>query len=380
MNARQPSDTVDGLAFIGTESGLDKRSGGSRLRESVQFELRRIERRLQAAGRSLGSCLSLDAFYDKALAAPSDIESELSEALGETVKPSVLLVPMPMPPEAGRRLVLQAISSPTPIQIELPPADGKSPDSGHAHADGSSLFPDRLATGNVIFVSGRGRPGEGGIAEQSHRLMSELDAAIRACGATFAEAVKFNIYYVGSGTMEDWATAARVRSKYFDEPGPVATGIPVPWLARPGELIVMQLLAVKRRDGAGEVAHSSPEGHWDWPFHLPYRHGCLVGRTALVGGQVSLTSTAAVINPDELAVQTTRSLRNIEVVLAPFGLGLTDLLRVTAFFRNTTHADRSLVASLLRQALGEEVEVSLVGLPALAFEHMVVEIEAEARG
>jgi hypothetical protein len=48
---------------------------------------------------------------------------------------------------------------------------------------------------------------------------------------------------VGSGTDEDWELAARVRARYFQEPGPAATGIPVPTLAYEGMMTEIEVIA-----------------------------------------------------------------------------------------------------------------------------------------
>ena len=65
--------------------------------------------------------------------------------------------------------------------------------------------------------------------------MERLQGILGELGADFGDVVKFNIFYVGTGTAEDWAVAARVRARYFEEPGPAATGIPVPRAAGSGE-------------------------------------------------------------------------------------------------------------------------------------------------
>ena len=41
-------------------------------------------------------------------------------------------------------------------------------------------------------------------------------------GADHDDVVKINNYYVGGGVFEDWEAAARIRARYFTEPGPAA--------------------------------------------------------------------------------------------------------------------------------------------------------------
>ena len=43
--------------------------------------------------------------------------------------------------------------------------------------------------------------------------------------------------------------------------------------------------------GAGPASreYAWPEGHWDWPVHLPYRHGVkAAGQMIFLGGQVAM--------------------------------------------------------------------------------------------
>jgi len=42
--------------------------------------------------------------------------------------------------------------------------------------------------------------------------------------------------------------------------------------------------------------HVWPQGHWDWPIHLPFKHGLKCGDLIFVGGQVSLDGRGAVID------------------------------------------------------------------------------------
>jgi hypothetical protein len=34
---------------------------------------------------------------------------------------------------------------------------------------------------------------------------------------------------------------------------------------------------------AGTRQHGWPDGHWDWPIHLPWKHGCRAGDLVTVG-------------------------------------------------------------------------------------------------
>ena len=177
---------------------------------------------------------------------------------------------------------------------------------------GSGAFPDGIRCGDLVWTSAVSGGAKGDIVTQSEEVMERLRGILGELGADFGDVVKFNIFYVGAGTAEDWAVAARVRARYFEEPGPAATGIPVPRLQDPESLIKMDVWAMRTAGGDRvERTYSWPEGHWDWPIHLPYKHGNLGGGMFFVGGQVSLTPEGGPIDPFDMQAQTRTAMDNI---------------------------------------------------------------------
>jgi enamine deaminase RidA (YjgF/YER057c/UK114 family) len=346
------------ILFIGTEGSSPLQGSGM---DALPGEVQRLAAQLESAGRTLESCIALDAFYDPEQLDPGNVVDGLSQALPNGSRPCLTVVPIQPGSTTGARAVtVQAVSVPSPI----------------SRGDGGR-FPDSAASAEIVAVAGQVSADAEDIVGQSHAVMERLRTLLQRHDLDLPDAVKFNIYYVGTGTVEDWAVAARVRAGYFPEPGPVATGIPVLRFGDSRILIMMHLLAM-RRDAPRR--HAWPEGHWDWPFHLPYKHGLECEDTIFVGGQVSLTPRAEVIDPDDLVAQTRRSVANIRRVLDEFGGGKHALLRLTAFFAHRTATDPETIARVVREEIRDPgVEVSLVGQPYLAYDHMLVEIEAEAQ-
>ena len=103
----------------------------------------------------------------------------------------------------------------------------------------------------------------GDIVTQSGRMMENLMLALSLVGADADDLVKLNTFYLGGGTAEDWAEAARVRIGYLNEPGPAATGIPVTGFAQDGLCTKIAATAMLGVSG-GRLAkkYSWPEGHW----------------------------------------------------------------------------------------------------------------------
>ena len=96
----------------------------------------------------------------------------------------------------------------------------------------------------------------GDIVGQTKQVMRQVGDALSSFGASFDDVVKINRWYVGQGTVEDFEPAALACAAHFKEPGPAATGIPLPRHARAGQQIKIEVVAMLGEDGR----------------HLPRRH------------------------------------------------------------------------------------------------------------
>ena len=91
------------------------------------------------------------------------------------------------------------------------------------------------AAGNVV--------GAGDMRAQAEQVFKNLDAALKAAGATFADVVKMNSYI----TDMSKAQAVRdVRSQYFGEAVPASTFVEVKGLVRPELMLEIEVIAAVR--------------------------------------------------------------------------------------------------------------------------------------
>ena len=238
----------------------------------------------------------------------------------------------------------------------------------------------RWATGGPAFATRLVEaPDAGDIVHQSHAILRQVSDLLDSADLVLDDVVKFNIYYRGEGTQEDWATAARVRAGYFTEPGPATTGIPVPEFEDARVQIAMQVLALR---GVRERRrHSWPPDHWDWPFHLPYKHGNRADGQAFIGGQVPLDGEARSLHVGDFPAQVRSSLEYIERVLGELGVPHSAVQRLTAYVAaDATDAPQKLAAlqSETAAVFQHGPAIVPVPLPVLAYPDMDVEIEVQA--
>jgi len=335
---------------------------------------------LRAAGADARQVVKLLVYYVPGRGLDvSTITTVLRERIAPPVPPVLTLVPVPYLAAPGIDVSLELVAS---ARAGAPGATRAVVPEGRL----ASGFSEGVRAGDFVFVGGQmavdasGRvlhPGD--IVEQSRRTMERIEEVLQPLGATLDDVVKFNIYYVGEGTFEDWEVAARVRAGYFSEPGPVATGIPVPRLEVDGLLIRMEVWAMPGSDGARPPRrHSWPDGHWDWPIHLPYKHGLLCGDMFFVGGQVGIDSRGVVLDPGEIVPQTHRALDYIDRVLALLpGVERRHIAKSTTFFQGSAdpgEQDPHLAQRSQWLAPAGAVNTE-VALPALAYRGMMTEIE-----
>ena len=309
--------------------------------------------------------------------------AEVAAALGEGPGPVISLVPLPalayedmvveiegvaMRGADGARLARTVSNAGTPAPLPAP-------------------FSHALRCGRMLFVGGQTALDADGVVEagdliaQSRLVTERIGALLGDLGAGYNDVVKLNRYYVAGGTAEEWEGSALAVASYFAEPGPAATGIPIPALFRDGLMISVEVTAMLDEDGDPRPRqHAWPDGHWDWPVHLPYKHGVKHENMVYVGGQVSIDSKGAVIDPGDLVTQTRTSMANIAKVLGEFGLGPDDVVKVTAFYAGNASAEVLHDNLSIRSSSFTEPGPATTGipLPCLAYEKMEIEIEVVA--
>lgn len=257
--------------------------------------------------------------------------------------------------------------------------------------DGAQLpyvFSQALRCGDMIFTSGHTAEDENGeikesgsLLEQGRIVLNKLDRLLRGLGADLQDAVKTNIFNVEAGEKEDWKEAALDRASHYQEPGPAATGLSLSRMARPGLMIRNDVIAMRGVDGQRLVRQAVwPTNHWDWPVHLPYRHGLRVGDLVFLGGQVSLSSSGDVIDPGDIEKQTHTAMQNIQRVLSEFDLKMENLVKINTFYAGEKGQVDLLKNASIRSTYYRPPGPASTGIPFsyLAYKDMLIEIDCIA--
>ncbi len=245
-----------------------------------------------------------------------------------------------------------------------------------------------LRSDDMIFVSAQypvnndGRvAARGDIVAQTRLVMERAGRVLDHFGAGFDDAVKINRWYAGGSGIADFEAAALACAAHFREPGPAATGVPIPRHADREVLIKISMVAMLGEDGEHlERTHVWPDSLWDWHVHLPYKHGLKCQDMIFLGGQVSLDRKGEAVHPNDLSRQTHQAMTHIGTILEALGAGYDDVCKVTTVYKGDCGAE-ALNANLpIRSSYFRDPGPASTGvpLPVLAYDSMVIEIDVFA--
>jgi enamine deaminase RidA (YjgF/YER057c/UK114 family) len=384
-----PALAVGKMIFIGGQVDLDMEAVVTRpdnLTEQIKIILAKIEKLLFGLGCELSDLVKLTAFYVPH--GPKDLDV-LLESIGAEIDddsgigPSIMVVPLKALPFPGMKVKIEAIAMRGENGEKLARSIAWIPDGNIPKP-----FSHAIRCGEMIFTSGMSAMKKNGsyvypgsLAAQSRVVLDKLNRLLRQLGADLHDAVKANIFNVEPGKMEDWKEGALIRASYYPEPGPAATGISIPCLEHEEAMIRNDVIAMRGIDGSRLHRQAVwPTGHWDWPVHMPYRHGLKVGDMIFFGGQVSLTTKSEVISPGDMKAQTHQAMKYIDRVLGEFKMSIDHLVKINAFYVGKGGANELHENASARMEYYQEHGPTSTGVPVpyLAYENMLIEIDGIA--
>src|SRR5436309_2419223 len=212
--------------------------------------------------------------------------------------------------------------------------------------------------------------GEGDVARQVDAIMRIAEWSMGKAGGRLADVVRSRIY-VTDVTVAD--QAARAVARYLTEARPAATLVQVNRLARPAQLIEIELDAV---DGAGRSAQRISSGR-PVEEQYAYSRAVRVGDRVFISGSTALNARGQVEAPGDMYRQTRATMDTIIMALAEAGGTPGDIVYTKTFLTDLGKAADYTRAWL--EALGDVRPTStLLAIRALIGQDMLIEVEAEA--
>ena len=251
--------------------------------------MQRIKTIFTDLGSDIEKLVKLTVFYVNGTDVdPLAYQIEIVRLLGTHNRPVIAMVPVCRLSHPGVQVEIDAVG----VDSQAPRRYLADPVYGRVVAGISQA----LRCGKYLFIGGTNatdacgevqNPGDS--VKQTHRVLARLEGLLAEFGADRRDLVKLNNWFVIGGNAEEWAHSAQVRADFYHEPGPVATGHPLHSLGVAGLSVSTDCWAMLGADGERlPKRHAWPQGHWDWPIHLPFKHGLQCGEVIFIGGQVSL--------------------------------------------------------------------------------------------
>jgi len=208
------------------------------------------------------------------------------------------------------------------------------------------------------------------VAKQVDTIMAIAEWSVGKAGGRLADVVRSRIYVTD---IQIGDRAARTLARYLRDARPAATLVEVNGLARPEQLVEIELDLV---DGAGASGRRISSGR-AIEEEYAYSRALRVGDRVFVSGTTALSARGVVEGKGDLYRQTRSTMDTIFSALAQAGAAREDIVYTKTFLTDLAHSADYTRAWL--EALGEVRPTStLLGIPALVLPEMLIEIEAEA--
>ncbi len=212
--------------------------------------------------------------------------------------------------------------------------------------------------------------GVGDVAAQVDAIMTIAGWSMGKAGGRLDDVVRSRIYVTDIRVADQ---AARALAKYFRDVPPASTLVQVNRLARPEQLIEIELDAV---DGAGSAARRISSGR-AIEREYAYSRAVRVGDRVFISGSTALSARGVVEGPGDMYRQTRSTMDTILTALDQAGGKPADIVYSKTFVTDLARALDYTRAWV--EALGEVRPTStLLGIPALLRPEMLIEIEVEA--
>jgi enamine deaminase RidA (YjgF/YER057c/UK114 family) len=234
-----------------------------------------------------------------------------------------------------------------------------------------------LRVGDMVLQSGttaidrRGNVrGVGDATRQVEAIMAIAEWSMGKAGSGLNDVVRSRIYVTDMAIAD---AAFRTVAGYFRDARPATTLVQVSALARPEQLVEIELDAI---DGASASARRISSGR-PTEEQYAYSRAVRVGERVFLSGSSALNNKGEVDAPGDVYGQTRATLQTLLAALEEAGGTRDDLVYTKTFLTSPTGA-AEYTRAWLDTLGGVRPSSTLVVIPALLRAEMLIEIEAEA--
>jgi enamine deaminase RidA (YjgF/YER057c/UK114 family) len=240
-----------------------------------------------------------------------------------------------------------------------------------AHYSRAARVGDTVLQSGTTAIDRQGNVrGEGDVAAQVDAIMRIARWSMGKAGSGLHDVVRSRVYVTDIAVAD---AAGRALARHFRDVRPAATLVQVSGLARPGQLVEIELDAV---DGAGAKAQRLGSGRAIEDLYA-YSRAVRLGDRVFVSGSTALNAQGVVEGPGDMYRQTRATLDTIFRALEQAGGTPGDIVYTKTFVTDLGKGAEYTRAWL--DAFGDVRPVStLLGIPGLVLPDMLIEIEAEA--
>lgn len=240
-----------------------------------------------------------------------------------------------------------------------------------AHYSRALRVGDSVLLAGTTAIDRRGEVrGVGDAARQVETILAIAEASMARAGGTLDDVVRSRVYVTDIAAA---APAMQVLARRLRGARPAATLVQVSGLARPEQLVEIELDAV---DGAGTAARRIASGR-PTEQRYAYSRAVRVGDRVFVAGTTALGPDGTVAGLGDLYRQTRATLDTILDALIQAGAAREDLVYTKTYL--TGEVDAAPCGRAWLETLGDVRPVStLLRVPAPMRPELLIEIEAEA--
>ena len=168
-------------------------------------------------------------------------------------------------------------------------------------------------------------------------MLADLEDCLAKLGASSEDVCKVRYYQSELG--DEIGSDELLVAEAFGDAQPVYTRLPLALPATGSKQVRVEVVCVVGNDKTGKRHRRQrlySGDHWSWPWHLPYAHGLQCGDYLFVAGVLPVNEAGQIVQPDDLEAQIPFVMQHLESLLADFGLGFEDVIKVNAYYVGTT--------------------------------------------